>query len=115
MKAKLPMKKIEKMKNLIRKILRIKKNKKSISPNIFPKLHNYILSKMQMSHIYQPLMLIELIKGDGKANRRDIAKSILSFDEAQIDYYKKIIQSMPFKYLSKHLDEIKKKKGRVLH
>ena len=47
MKAKLLMKKIEKMKNLIRKILRIKKNKKSISPNIFPRLHNYILSKMQ--------------------------------------------------------------------
>ena len=63
-----------------------------------------------MSHIYQPLMLIELFKGNGKAKRRDIAKSILSFDEPQIDYYKKIIQLMPFKYLSKHLNEIKKDK-----
>ena len=28
------------------------------------KLKNYISGKMNMSHIYQPLMLIELIKGN---------------------------------------------------
>ena len=63
---------------------------------------------MSMSHIYQPLMLIELIKGNGKASARNISKSFLSFDETQIDYYKKITNQMPFKYLSKHLNEIKK-------
>ena len=63
-----------------------------------------------MAHIYQPLMLIELIKGHGKAKSRDIAKSFLSYDETQIDYYKKITTLMPFKYLSKHLNEIKKSK-----
>ena len=76
----------------------------------YSKFKTYISKKMKMSHIYQPLMLIELFKGNGKAKRRDIAKSILSFDEPQIDYYKKIIQLMPFKYLSKHLNEIKKDK-----
>ena len=45
---------------------------------------------MSMSHIYQPLMLIELIKGNGKATGNNIAKSFLSYDETQIDYYKKI-------------------------
>ena len=65
----------------------------------YSKFKTYISKKMKMSHIYQPLMLIELFKGNGKAKRRDIAKSILSFDEPQIDYYKKIIQLMPFKYL----------------
>ena len=63
-----------------------------------------------MSHIYQPLMLIELIKGNGKASGSNIAKSFLSYDETQIDYYKKITTLMPFKYLSKHLNEIKKSK-----
>ena len=37
-----------------------------------------------MSHIYQPLMLIELIKGNGKASGSNIAKSFLSYDETQI-------------------------------
>ncbi len=74
------------------------------------KLKNYISKKMTMSHIYQPLMLIELIKGNGKAKERNIAKSFLSYDETQIDYYKKITNLMPFKYLSKHLNEIKKNK-----
>ena len=66
---------------------------------------------MSMAHIYQPLMLIELIKGNGKASARNISKSFLSYDETQIDYYKKITTLMPFKYLSKHLNEIKKSKN----
>ena len=76
----------------------------------YSKLKNYISKKMSMSHIYQPLMLIELIKGNGKASGNNIAKSFLSYDETQIDYYKKITTLMPFKYLSKHLNEIKKLK-----
>ena len=76
----------------------------------YSKLKNYISKKMIMSHIYQPLMLIELIKGNGKASGKNIAKSFLSYDETQIDYYKKITTLMPFKYLSKHLNEIKKSK-----
>ena len=80
-------------------------------PNKFLKLKNYISKKMSMAHIYQPLMLIELIKGNGKASARNISKSFLSYDETQIDYYKKITTLMPFKYLSKHLNEIKKSKN----
>ena len=80
----------------------------------YSKLKNYISKKMSMSHIYQPLMLIELIKGNGKASGNNIAKSFLSYDETQIDYYKKITNIMPFKYLSKHLNEIKKSKDAYL-
>ena len=69
---------------------------------------------MSMAHIYQPLMLIELIKGNGKVSARNISKSFLSYDETQIDYYKKITALMPFKYLSKHLSEIKKSKDNYL-
>ena len=76
----------------------------------YSKLKNYISKKMSMSHIYQPLMLIELIKGNGKTSGSNIAKSFLSYDETQIDYYKRITTLMPFKYLSKHFNEIKKSK-----
>ena len=80
----------------------------------YSKLKNYISKKMSMSHIYQPLMLIELIKSNGKVSARNISKSFLSYDETQIDYYKKITTLMPFKYLSKHLNEIKKSKDNYL-
>ena len=43
-----------------------------------------------MSHIYQPLMLIELIKGNGKSTERKIAKCFLDYDETQIEYYQNI-------------------------
>ena len=36
----------------------------------YSKLKTTFLKKMSMSHIYQPLMLIELIKGNGKASGR---------------------------------------------
>ena len=54
---------------------------------IFTSLKNFISKKMRMSHIYQPLMLIELIKGNGKSTGRKIAKSFLDYDETQIEYY----------------------------
>ena len=42
----------------------------------FKILKNYISKKMSMAHIYQPLMLIELIRGNGKkylfCNSKDI-------------------------------------------
>jgi diadenosine tetraphosphate (Ap4A) HIT family hydrolase len=73
------------------------------------KLKNYV-SKMRMSHIYQPLLLIELIKGNGKTTGKDISKSFLSYDETQIDYYKHITKIMPFKVLSQHFKELKRVK-----
>jgi len=73
----------------------------------YSKLKKYI-STMRMAHIYQPLMLIELIKGNGKTTGRDIARSFLSYDETQIEYYKERALLMPFKYLSKHHKEIKR-------
>jgi diadenosine tetraphosphate (Ap4A) HIT family hydrolase/5-methylcytosine-specific restriction endonuclease McrA len=55
-------------------------------------------------------MLIELIKGNGKSTGRKIAKSFLDYDETQIEYYQNITKQMPFKFLSKHLKEIKRDK-----
>ena len=40
-------------------------------------LAEFISKKMSMSHIYQPVMLIEILKRKGKASTKQIAESIL--------------------------------------
>ena len=48
----------------------------------FKTLKNYINKKMRMSHIYQPVMLMELLKNKGRASTDNIAKQFLTYDEA---------------------------------
>ncbi len=47
-----------------------------------------------MSHIYQPVMLMELLKGGGRSSVADIAKSLLAHDQSQIEYYEEITKNM---------------------
>jgi len=60
----------------------------------FKKLKKFILNDMKMSHIYQPVMLSELLKSGGKASVYEIAKSISRKDPSQIEYYEKITKNM---------------------
>ena len=54
----------------------------------FHQLHKFIAEDMQMSHVYQPVMLIELLHSNfGTATVETIAKAILDRDPTQIDYY----------------------------
>ena len=55
-----------------------------------------------MSHIYQPVMIRELLKSGGKAGIRSIAAAFLSRDESQLEYYEQITKDMPGKVLRKH-------------
>jgi len=78
----------------------------------FENLEEFILKGMRMSHIYQPVMLIALLKGSGKSKVRDIAKNFLQYDLSQIEYYEQITKNMPGRVLSKnhglvikHIDE----------
>jgi ATP adenylyltransferase len=57
---------------------------------------------MRMSHIYQPVMISELLKSGGKASIRNIAAAFLSRDESQLEYYEQITKDMPGKVLGKH-------------
>ena len=77
--------------------------------NLFENLKNFINNKMRMSHIYQPLMLKEIIKSGGKATRRQIASEILNYDESQIKYFSDVVRDLPARVLSKH--KIINKKG----
>jgi len=57
---------------------------------------------MRMSHIYQPVMILELLNRNGIANKREIAEAILSYDESQKEYYEKITSSMVGRVLTKN-------------
>ena len=66
---------------------------------------------MIMSHIYQPVMLIEILTNNGAASVKQIAKSFLAKDESQIDYFVDITKKMPGDRLTHH--NVVKKQGRA--
>jgi len=68
----------------------------------FKRLRDFIQKQMRMAHIYQPVMIQELLKGGGKASIRKIAGAFLARDESQLEYYEQITKNMPGKVLSKH-------------
>ena len=47
-----------------------------------------------MSHIYQPVMLMELLRKGGEASVSEIAKALLAHDQSQIEYYEQITKNM---------------------
>jgi diadenosine tetraphosphate (Ap4A) HIT family hydrolase len=69
----------------------------------FKQLKRFINEEMSMSHIYQPLMLIELLKEmDGKATVKDIAQAILNKDPTQIEYFSQVVKNMVGRVLTKN-------------
>lgn len=71
-------------------------------PLSFERLRDFILNRMRMSHIYQPVMIRELLTKGGIASIRDLASAFLARDESQIEYYEQITKRMPGKVLSNH-------------
>ena len=55
-----------------------------------------------MAHIYQPAMLVEILKNGGKASVTEIAKALLSRDVSQIEYYEHITKNMVGRVLTKN-------------
>jgi len=43
-----------------------------------------------MSHIYQPVMIKELLTSGGKSSIRNIAAAFLARDASQLEYYEQI-------------------------
>ena len=68
----------------------------------FEHLRDFIQNRMRMSHIYQPVMIRELLTKSGIASVRDIASAFLARDESQLEYYEQITKRMPGKVLSNH-------------
>lgn len=68
----------------------------------FKRLHTFITQEMRMSQIYQPVMLIELLKNSGTASVEKIAQAILNKDPTQIEYFTEIVKNMVGKVLTKN-------------
>lgn len=68
----------------------------------FKHLRNFIQQQMRMSHIYQPVMIKELLRHKGRASIRNIAAAFLARDESQLEYYEQITKNMPGRILAKH-------------
>lgn len=68
----------------------------------YEELIDFIANKMRMSHVYQPLLIKELVESGGVATIRQLAAAFLSHDEGQIQYYEKRIKEMPVRVLKSH-------------
>jgi ATP adenylyltransferase len=65
----------------------------------YAELKKFINKDMQMQHIYQPVMLIELLKNAGAATEEQIAKVFLNHDPTQQKYYENKVRNMVGKVL----------------
>ena len=63
-------------------------------------LADFITNQMKMSHIYQPVMLIELLGRKGSASTTQIAKALLGYDISPVEYYEHIVRNMVGKVLT---------------
>ena len=54
---------------------------------------------MRMSHVYQPVMIRNLLKNKGTADSAKIAKDLLAYDVSQVEYYQLITKNMVGKVL----------------
>lgn len=68
---------------------------------LYHRLQQFISSEMPMAHLYQPVMLAELLKSNGKATVRQIARAILEKDPTQVEYYENITKNMVGQVLTK--------------
>jgi ATP adenylyltransferase len=68
----------------------------------FPKLRQFISEEMRMSQVYQPVMLIQLLKNNGQSTVQQIAQALLDKDPTQIEYFTEIVKNMVGKVLTKN-------------
>ena len=74
----------------------------------FPELKDLLMYKMRMSHIYQPVMLMSLLKNRGVSSLDSLAKDLLINDQIQMEYYDNVTRNMVGKVLKK-INVVKKK------
>jgi diadenosine tetraphosphate (Ap4A) HIT family hydrolase/5-methylcytosine-specific restriction endonuclease McrA len=68
----------------------------------YKKLRQFITEEMRMSQVYQPVMLVELLKNNGEATVQQIAQAILDKDPTQIEYFSDIVKNMVGQVLTKN-------------
>lgn len=80
----------------------------------FDTLKKFLMEQMTMSHVYQPVMVRELLRRSGSASIAQIAQAILDRDPTQIDYFSEIVKNMVGRVLTKNRS-LTEKKGEHYH
>ena len=57
---------------------------------------------MNMSGVYQPLIIKYLLDNKGKATQEELTKLLALNDKSTLQYFKKILMRWPYKTLSGH-------------
>lgn len=78
----------------------------------YTQLVEFLETQMRMSHVYQPVMMIELLRSNGRASVTQIAKALLGYDVSQIEYYENVTKNMVGKVLTKSR-ELTEKSGQA--
>jgi ATP adenylyltransferase len=69
----------------------------------YEQLADFVENRMRMSHVYQPVMLLTLLRAaGGKSATTEIARSILTHDESQVEYYEDVTKNMVGRVLRSH-------------
>ena len=68
----------------------------------FPDLKHFLIKRMRMSHIYQPMMLMTLLKEGGVSSIETLSKKLLIEDKSQQEYYGNITRNMVGRVLNNH-------------
>jgi 5-methylcytosine-specific restriction endonuclease McrA len=68
----------------------------------YEQLTRFITDEMRMSHVYQPVMLREVLSHQGAASVNNIARALLSEDRSQIEYYEQITKNMVGRVLTRN-------------
>ena len=69
---------------------------------LFDQLEHFIAHEMRMSHVYQPVMLREILRRNGAATVNEVARALLAEDRSQVEYYEQITKKMVGRVLSKN-------------
>ena len=57
----------------------------------FSDLKDFLIKRMKIFHIYQPVMLMTLLKNGGVASVESLAKDLLINDQNKMGYYVTVI------------------------
>jgi len=68
----------------------------------YKELVDFLINKMKLSHIYQPVVIKSLLLNNGKMSDYDLGKKLLEYDISQIEYYQNIVNKMVGKVLRNH-------------
>jgi ATP adenylyltransferase len=66
----------------------------------YEQLVDFVQNRMRMSHVYQPVMPLALLRVEGKSSTKETARYILARDENQVEYYEDVTKNMVGRVLS---------------